>query len=150
MAGCKGKPGRGMASIFKWLLRLTGGAILLGLVVVLGLDYLLARSLPEYDERLTVDGLVAPVEIVRDHATVPHIFGQGDADTFFCLGYAHAQDRLWQMVVLRRTAQGRLSEVFGPRTLKIDKVMRRFDLYDLARSSVAAQTPETRRALEAY
>ncbi|EDM71916.1 penicillin amidase family protein [Roseobacter sp. AzwK-3b] len=139
-----------MASIFKWLLRLTGGAILLVLVAVLGLYYLLSRSLPDYDKSLTVAGLSAPVEIVRDHANVPHIFGQGDADTFFGLGYTHAQDRLWQMVMLRRTAQGRLSEVFGPRTLEIDKVMRRFDLHDLARSSVAAQTPETRRALEAY
>ncbi|SHM43288.1 penicillin amidase [Roseovarius litoreus] len=139
-----------MASIFKWLLRLTGGAILLVLVAVLGLYYLLSRSLPDYDKSLTVEGLSAPVEIVRDHANVPHIFGQADADTFFGLGYAHAQDRLWQMVMLRRTAQGRLSEVFGPRTLEIDKVMRRFDLHDLARSSVAAQTPETLRALEAY
>ncbi len=139
-----------MASIFKWLLRLTGGAFVLALVVVLGLYYLLSRSLPDYDKRLEVAGLSAPVEIVRDHANVPHIFGQTDADAFFGLGYAHAQDRLWQMVTLRRTAQGRLSEVFGPRTIEIDKMMRRYDLYGLARSSVAAQDGPTRDALDAY
>ncbi len=58
-------------------------------------------------------GLAAPVEIVRDNASVPHIFGETDADVFFGLGFAHAQDRLWQMTMLRRTAQGRLSELFG-------------------------------------
>ncbi len=77
-------------------------------------------------------GITAPVEIVRNNANVPHIFGQTDADVYFALGFAHAQDRLWQMTMLRRTAQGRLSEVFGERTLKIDELMRRFDLYDLS------------------
>ena len=150
MPGCKVKPGKGMASIFKWLLRLTGGAVVLALVVVLGLYFLLSRSLPDYDKRIGVAGVSAPVEIVRDHANVPHIFGASDADTFFGLGYAHAQDRLWQMVTLRRTAQGRLSEVFGARSVEIDKLMRRFDIYGLARSSVEAQDDATRRALDAY
>ncbi|MCZ0812280.1 MAG: penicillin acylase family protein [Pseudomonadota bacterium] len=139
-----------MASIFKWLLRLAGGAVVLSLVVVVGLYFLLSRSLPDYDKNLTVDGVSAPVEIVRDHANVPHIFGTRDADTFFGLGYAHAQDRLWQMVMLRRTAQGRLSEVFGARSVETDKLMRRFDIYGLARNSVEAQDSATRMALDAY
>ncbi len=139
-----------MVLIFKWLLRLTGGAILLALLAVLGLYFLLSRSLPDYDKRLGVKGVDAPVEIVRDNANVPHIFGASDADTFFGLGYAHAQDRLWQMVTLRRTVQGRLSEVFGPRTIEIDKLMRRFALYGLARQSVAAQDETTQQALRAY
>lgn len=139
-----------MALIFKWLLRLTGGAIVLALIAVLVLYFLLSRSLPDYDKRLTVAGTSTPVEIVRDNANVPHIFGGNDADTFFGLGYAHAQDRLWQMVTLRRTVQGRLSEVFGARTIEIDKLMRRFALYDLARRSVAAQDAATQEALTAY
>ncbi|WP_288943500.1 penicillin acylase family protein [uncultured Roseovarius sp.] len=139
-----------MALIFKWLLRLTGGAIVLALIAVLVLYFLLSRSLPDYDKRLTVAGTTTLVEIVRDNANVPHIFGGNDADTFFGLGYAHAQDRLWQMVTLRRTVQGRLSEVFGARTIEIDKLMRRFALYDLARRSVAAQDAATQEALTAY
>jgi penicillin amidase len=93
------------------------------------------------------------VEIVRDNANVPHIFpsiGASDEDAFFGLGYAHAQDRLWQMAVLRRTAQGRLSEVFGLRTVEIDTFVRRLDLYRLAQQSVAVQTPEAMVALRAY
>jgi len=124
--------------------------IVLAVVAVVVVYFLLSRSLPDYDKTLSVEGITAPVEIVRDNANVPHVFGQSDADSFYGLGYAHAQDRLWQMVMLRRTVQGRLSEVFGPRTLKIDKTLRRFGLYRLARESVEAQDARTRAALEAY
>ncbi len=139
-----------MPVILKWLLRIAGGLVVLA-VIALGVLYLLlARSLPDYDKQLAVTGLTAPVEIVRDNANVPHIFGQSDADTYFGLGYAHAQDRLWQMMMMRRTVQGRLSEVFGARTVRIDTTLRRFDLYTLARASVAAQDAETLAALKAY
>ena len=139
-----------MAQIYTWLMRIAGALIALGLLAVLGLYFLLSRSLPDYDATVEVHGLTAPVEIVRDNANVPHIFGQAEQDVFFGLGFAHAQDRLWQMTVLRRTAQGRLSEVFGPRTLPIDRLMRRFDIYTAARSSVEAQDAATKAALEAY
>ena len=139
-----------MAQVFKWLVRLAGGMILLSLLAMLGAYYLLSRSLPDYDKTVEVGGLTAPVEIVRDNANVPHVFGAADADVFFGLGYAHAQDRLWQMVMQRRTVQGRLSEVFGTRTVEVDKLMRRYDLYGLAQASVAAQDATTRAALTAY
>jgi penicillin amidase len=138
-----------MPVILKWLLRIAGGLVVLAVIAVGVLYLLLARSLPDYDKQLAVTGLTAPVEIVRDNANVPHIFGQSDADTFFGLGYAHAQDRLWQMMMMRRTVQGRLSEVFGARTVRIDTTLRRFDLYTLARTSVA-QDAETLSALKAY
>lgn len=139
-----------MTAVLRWLLRIAGGAVVLAVVALSGLYLLLSRSLPDYDATLIVTGLNAPVEIVRDNANVPHIFGQTDSDSFFALGYVHAQDRLWQMMLLRRTVQGRLSEVFGTRTLEIDKVMRRFDLYTLARQSVAVQDEATLAALKAY
>ena len=139
-----------MSGLVKWLLRLAGGAILLALLALTGAYFLLSRSLPDYDKTLTVSGITAPVEIIRDNANVPHILGQTDADSFFGLGYAHAQDRLWQMMTMRRTVQGRLSEVFGARTVKIDSTLRRFDLYTLARQSVAAQDARTLAALQSY
>ena len=139
-----------MARVFRWLVRIAGGLILLALIAVVAVYYLLSRSLPDYDKSLTVAGLTAPVEIVRDNANVPHVFGQADTDVFFGLGYAHAQDRLWQMTMLRRTVQGRLSEVFGARTVTIDKLMRRLDLYGAARQSVAVQDARTKAALDAY
>ncbi|QFT80599.1 Acyl-homoserine lactone acylase QuiP precursor [Roseovarius sp. THAF27] len=139
-----------MAQVFKWLVRIAGGMILLGLVALLGVYFLLSRSLPDYSKDLDVIGILEPVEIVRDNANVPHIFGTNDPDTFYGLGYAHTQDRLWQMVMMRRTVQGRLSEVFGPRTVEIDKILRRFDLYTLAQRSVEAQDTQTLAALRAY
>ncbi len=139
-----------MITVFRWLFRITLGAIVLVAGALALAWYFAARSLPDYDATAEVAGISAPVEIVRDTADVPHIFGASDPDVFFALGYAHAQDRLWQMVMLRRTAQGRLSEIFGPRTLQIDMLMRRLGIYALAQSSVAAQDAATQAALAAY
>lgn len=139
-----------MAQVFRWLLRIAGGLVVLTFLALFVTYYLAARSLPEYDATHEVTGPSAPVEIVRDNANVPHILGETDADVFFGLGYAHAQDRLWQMVVLRRTAQGRLSEVFGTRTVETDKLMRRLDIYGAAQASAGVQDDATLAALNAY
>lgn len=139
-----------MAVLFRWLLRLFLAALALAALALGGAYYLATRSLPDYSARYELQGLSGPVEIVRDHANIPHIFGASDADVYFGLGFAQAQDRLWQMTMFRRTAQGRLSELFGSRTVKIDELMRRLDLYGAAAESVAAQDDYTRTALEAY
>ena len=139
-----------MFLVFRWMLRLFTGLVALSLLAGVILYYFLSRSLPDYNEDFTIAGIEAPVEIVRNNDNVPHIFGQSDPDVFFALGFAHAQDRLWQMMMLRRTVQGRLSEAFGPRTVKVDELMRRYDLYTLAQESVAVQDAATMAALEAY
>ncbi len=139
-----------MTAFFQWLLRIASGLVILTVLAVMLVYFLASRSLPTYDKTLDVKGITQPVEIVRNNANVPHIFGETDPDVFFGLGYAHAQDRLWQMLTMRRTAQGRLSEVFGPRTLDIDKLMRRLDLAGTARQSALVQDDETLTALEAY
>ncbi len=139
-----------MVVLFRWLFRLTLAVIVLGVGAFTLAWWFASRSLPDYDGTFAVGGITAPVEIVRDNASVPHIFGETDADVFFALGYAHAQDRLWQMTMLRRTVQGRLSELFGERTVGIDMLMRRLDLYGLATSSVEVQDEPTQAALSAY
>ena len=139
-----------MARLFRWLLRIVTGAFVLGLAATFLLYWFFSRSIPDYGESLSVSGISGEVEIVRDNAIVPHIFGPTDNDVYFGLGLAHAQDRLWQMMMLRRTAQGRLSELFGTRTVKIDELLRRFDFYALSVRSVAAQDDYTKAALEAY
>ena len=112
--------------------------------------YLAARSLPDYGADRMVDGLSAPVEIVRDAHAVPHVFAETDADAFFALGWAHAQDRLWQMELQRRTAQGRLAELFGREALPIDRTMRALDLDGYAAAAEDALSPRTRALAEAY
>ena len=98
-----------MLTAFRWLLRLFTGLLALTLLVA-GLSYyVLSRSLPDYNATYAGQGITAPVEILRNNANVPHIFGATERDVFYALGFAHAQDRLWQMTMLRRTAQGKLS-----------------------------------------
>ncbi|MFD1912090.1 penicillin acylase family protein [Halodurantibacterium flavum] len=139
-----------MVVLFRWLLRLFLGLAVLGGLSLTVVYYFATRSIPDYSATHRVSGISAEVEIVRDNANVPHIFGAADEDVFFGLGYAHAQDRLWQMTLMRRTVQGRLSEIFGARTLRTDELMRRLDLYTLSVRSLEAQDAPTRAALEAY
>ncbi len=139
-----------MARLFRWLLRIVTGVLILGLTASFLLYWFFSRSIPDYSETLTVSGISGEVEIVRDTAIVPHIFGPTDEDVYFGLGLAHAQDRLWQMTMLRRTAQGRLSELFGARTVRIDELLRRFDFYALSVRSVTVQDDYTKAALRAY
>ena len=65
-------------------------------------------------------GLQQPVEIIRDHQGIPHIYARNDDDLFFAQGYVMAQDRLWQLEIWRRWREGRLAEVFGARAFDID------------------------------
>ena len=139
-----------MAILFRWSLRLALAMIGLLIAGVFLIYYLASQSLPEYEKTVGLPGVIEPTEIIRDTYNVPHIVAARDEDVFFGLGYAHAQDRLWQIMLMRRTAQGRLSELFGPETLQTDKLLRRLDLYSLAQSSVAAQSPDAHRALKAY
>ncbi|MEM7441085.1 MAG: penicillin acylase family protein [Pseudomonadota bacterium] len=139
-----------MTTVFRWLLR---GVTALGVLLILAVAlayYFATRSIPDYDASYTLDGLNGPVEIVRDTNNVPHIFADDADDIYFALGFAHAQDRLWQMTMLRRTAQGRLSELFGSPTADIDDFIRRLDLVDLSQKSYGFQTEEVKSALNAY
>lgn len=139
-----------MAVLFRWLLRIATLGITLLVIGLLLVYYLAAQSLPDYDKTRAVSGITADIEIVRDNSAVPHIMALSDRDAFFGLGYVHAQDRLWQMMMMRRTAQGRLSELFGRRTVRTDTLLRRLDLYTAAQASVPFQDARTLDALEAY
>ena len=139
-----------MRRLFRLLLRGFIAAAIITIVAIVLAIWLMTRSIPDYTASFNVEGLSAPVDIVRDAYAVPHIFGTNDPDVFFGLGVAHAQDRLWQMTLLRRIAQGRLSELFGRSTLAYDDFMRRLDLAEAARSSLSAQDDKTREALNAY
>jgi len=139
-----------MAFLFRWLMR---AVVAMGALVLVGIGlayYVAGQSLPDYDGDFALDGPRGAIEIVRDSNAVPHILAEQDLDAFFGLGFVHAQDRLWQMTLMRRTAQGRLSELFGRDTLEIDRLMRALDLYGLSQTAAAGQTAPTRGALEAY
>ncbi|WP_224814877.1 penicillin acylase family protein [Hasllibacter sp. MH4015] len=139
-----------MVTILRWLTRfVTVGVGILVVVVILGW-WMASRSIPDYEADWDVRGIDGQVQIVRNTAAVPHIFALTDHDVYYGLGFAHAQDRLWQMLMMRRTAQGRLSEVFGPRTLEIDDLMRRLDFTTHARASLDAYSDDSRAIFQAY
>ena len=139
-----------MAMLFRWMVRLTVLVLIAILCAGTLIYYLAAQSLPNYAQNLQFSQAQGSIEIIRDTANVPHIKAENDHDIFFALGFVHAQDRLWHMAMLRRTAQGRLSEVFGARSLETDKLMRRLDLYSYAADSLQYQTAQAQAALSAY
>src|SRR5499426_2131515 len=83
------------------------------------------RRLPQVSGTLVAVGLSAPVQVVRDKWGVPHITAANQDDLFFAQGFVQAQDRLFQMDLWRRSAQGRLSEVLGPNFIERDAMTRR-------------------------
>ena len=139
-----------MKRVFGWVLRITVGCAIIIIAVISFCYFLVIQSLPDYNKTIKFSDLSSTTEIVRDTANVPHLFGTSDHDTLFALGYVHAQDRLWQMTMLRRTAQGRLSELFGEETLAIDMVVRRLGLYPASHRSLSSLRPDTLDKLEAY
>jgi penicillin amidase len=110
----------------------------------------LRRSLPKTSGRVRLAGIGAQAEVRRDRWGVPHIYAETDADLFFALGYVHAQDRLWQLELNRRTGHGRLAEVFGPVALSSDSFIRTLGFSRLAHQEQALLDDETRMIMEAY
>ncbi len=108
------------------------------------------QTLPQTSGEVAVPGIAGSVEILRDVNGVPHIFADSLPDAWFALGYAHAQDRMWQMEFTRRLGAGRLAEVIGPKALGTDRFFRTLGLYRLAEAQAASLSPQTRRALESY
>lgn len=95
-------------------------------------------------------GLSAPVDITFDADAIPHIAARTTDDAYAALGFLHAQNRLWQMELMRRSGQGRLSEIFGSATLDADRFTQTLDLYGSARRSIRALSPESRTRLDSY
>lgn len=109
------------------------------------------RALARIDGELAVQGLQSPVQVVRDRWGVPHIYAASERDLFFAQGYVVAQDRLWQMEMWRRNAEGRLAEVLGPQAIGRDKLARllkyRGPFDDL---ELATYHPDARRLMTAF
>ena len=94
--------------------------------------------------------MTAPVRIVRDTWGVPHIYAQSAGDLFFAQGFVQAQDRLFQMDLWRRSAQGRLSEVLGPNFIERDAMTRRMQYRGDPDAEWASYGPDARAIAEAF
>ena len=127
--------------------------IVIGVVVVLvgAAWYLLyRRPLPLVSGTVTVQGLGAPVRIVRDSHGVPHVQAADARDAAFAMGYTHAQERGWQMEFSRRVAAGRISEFAGAEGLPADRFMRRLGLAHVVEAEARNLDAEIAGVLDAY
>ena len=107
-------------------------------------------SLPQLDGVRNLSGLTAPATVLRDGLGVPTISGATRNDAARVFGFLHAQDRFFQMDLLRRRAAGELAEVFGKAALPLDRATRPHHFRELAQQVVANLPPEDRALLEAY
>jgi penicillin amidase len=135
------------------------GAILVVLAVLAAAAFLYGRyyfhkamadNLPRLDGSLTVYGLAAPVTVARDAQGVPHIRARSMEDLVFAQGFVTAQDRLWQMDMLRRHAAGELAAILGSNALQYDRLQRTLQLRVAADRAWAALPPEQKHWLEIY
>jgi penicillin amidase len=115
------------------------------------LTELARRSLATIDGTVTVAGLSQEVRVLRDEWGVPHIYASSTDDLFFAQGFVAAQDRLWQMEMWRRTAEGRLAEVIGPAAVTRDRHARLLKYRGAVDDAeLTSYHPEARRIMTAF
>jgi penicillin amidase len=108
------------------------------------------KPLPQLDGSLSLPGLQKEVTVDRDNWGVPHIRASSLEDAVEAQGYVTAQDRLWQLDLMRRASRGQLSEIVGPLALKSDKQFRTFGFSRAAERDYAAMDKDSRALMEAY
>ncbi len=134
----------------RWLRRVAI-ALAMGLLLALAaLALYLWRATPAHDGALRVGGIAAAVSIGRDEHGIPTIRAASVEDAAFGLGFAHAQDRLWQLETHRRIGSGRLAEAFGRSALDNDKFLRALGVRRAAQAQWDRLGAESKRVLQAY
>src|SRR5271154_878889 len=108
------------------------------------------RPLPQLDGSISIPGLQKEVTVERDNWGVPHIRAASLVDAVEAQGYVMAQDRLWQLDLMRRASRGQLSEIVGPLALKSDKQFRTFGFSRAAERDYASMDKDSRTLMEAY
>ncbi|HEX7241807.1 MAG TPA: penicillin acylase family protein, partial [Longimicrobiaceae bacterium] len=123
--------------------------LLLLLAVGGGLMYL-RSSEPDPARGATLAGLDQEVQVWRDSLAVPHVWAKSEEDLFRAMGYVHAQDRLFQMELFRRVADGRMAEMLGPDLVDTDRFLRTLGMGRAAAANERVLDPESRALMQAY
>lgn len=126
--------------------------VLVALVVILAVAgiWFVRRPWPQVNGTVTVPGLEASVEVIRDDWGIPHVYAESEPDLFFGQGYVHAQDRLWQMHFNRTLASGRFAALVGAFAVDTDRFFRTLGLRSSAERDWQALDAEARALVEAY
>ena len=126
--------------------------LLVSVVITLGVLFngLSKKSFYKESGSIKVEGISNNVSIHKDDFGIPHIIAENENDLYYSLGYIHAQDRLWQMDLSRRVAEGRLSEILGRDALVYDKLFRTIGIYKTAYHLFENVSPKSKELLISY
>ena len=139
-----------MKKAFRVFLWIAAGLGALALIVAVTVVWFVRRPFPDVRGAVTLPGLEAPVEVLRDDRGVPHIWAETRGDMYFAQGYVHAQDRFWQMEFSRRVGAGTLSEALGADIVPTDRYLRTMGFYRVAEEEYRRMVEPYRSYLEAY
>ncbi len=112
------------------------------LLAIIGCFFFYRSLKPTYNGELNLKGISDPVTVYFDEVGVPHINANNNTDAYTALGYVHAQDRLWQMELIRRISAGRLAEIFGKDLVRVDKFFSGLGIEEAAAKSIAKANKE--------
>jgi penicillin amidase len=132
---------------------LFSGLLLLTLALTSGFistPHKTGKSSPQYEGILSLPGLNDSVTVYRDERGMPHIYAANEHDLYMATGYIAAQERLWQMDLIRRSAAGRLSEIFGKSFMQADVFTRCLQIYETSRRILKDEDPEIIACMQAY
>ncbi len=135
---------------FPLLYRVVGWILLPLILLSCGVFWYLNASVAQTQGHVLLAGLKTPVSLERDASGVVYIQSEKDTASYFGLGFAHAQDRLWQMEMNRRIAAGRLAEILGAEAIPSDRLVRRLGLYRNAHKMLQGLDETAQQALQAY
>ncbi|MFC2089296.1 penicillin acylase family protein [Bacteroidota bacterium] len=137
--------------IFK---RIGSVLVLLLIVILVGglllLNYMQKTGIPDYEEDVDLENMTEEVRVIRDSLGIPHIYAQNEEDLYRVVGYVTAQDRMWQMDLMRRATMGRLAEIFGEDFIAADQLTLALDFVNKSERIIASSDPEVITALEAF
>jgi penicillin amidase len=136
------------------LQKISLGILIFLIVVLVGgfafVQYLATRGVPDYDENVVLEGLSSEVTVYRDDHAVPHVYAKNERDLYMAVGWCMAQDRLFQMDLIRRATTGRLSEILGVRTVEVDYLMRALRIPEKSRMMIAKTNEAQLRGVQAF
>jgi len=134
----------------RWMKRIALGALALLLLACLAVWFFLRGSLAQLDGKVSAPGLADKVTVTRDAMGVPTIAGTNRLDVAYATGFVHAQDRFFQMDLLRRVAAGELAELFGSKALPLDRARRLHRFRARAAQALAQMDAADRELLQRY
>lgn len=136
-----------LKAIFISLAALIVLAVIIGFILFTGIR---RGALPKYDGEIVVAGISSDVTVYRDERGMPHIYADNERDLYIAAGFVTAQERLWQMDLIRRATNGRLSEIFGKDYVQTDLFLRSLDMTTKSKMVISKEDPEIISCMQAY